>query len=107
MPRNDAHAGRVVVVTGGSGGIGLPTAIEFARAGARLAICARDEERLRAARKAVLAEGAECLALPVDVRDQEQVGELVETVLAEYGRIDVLVNIAGGMFSAALVSVVR
>jgi NAD(P)-dependent dehydrogenase (short-subunit alcohol dehydrogenase family) len=87
--------GRVVLITGGSRGLGLALAEEFARRGARLAICARDVERLDEAYTRLTAQGAESLAVPCDVSDPEQVKRLVTTVEETYGRIDVLVNNAG------------
>jgi citronellol/citronellal dehydrogenase len=98
--RDDANAGTVAVVTGGGTGIGRATAIEFARTGARLAICGRRPEPLEAARAAIEGAGGECLAVPVDVREPEQVERFVDAALERFGRIDVLVNNAGGQFIA-------
>jgi NAD(P)-dependent dehydrogenase (short-subunit alcohol dehydrogenase family) len=63
--------GRVVVITGASGGIGRATALEFARHGDRLALLARGETGLVAAAEEVRACGSEALALPVDTADAE------------------------------------
>ncbi|HEY8491543.1 MAG TPA: SDR family NAD(P)-dependent oxidoreductase [Dehalococcoidia bacterium] len=87
--------GRVVLVTGGSRGLGLALAREFARRGCRLVICARSEAELERARADLEARGAEVLAVPCDVGDQEQVGRLVGAATGRFGRIDVLVNNAG------------
>jgi citronellol/citronellal dehydrogenase len=93
----DANAGKVALVTGGGTGIGRATALELARTGAKLAICGRRPEPL----ESVQAElGDDCLAVPTDVREPEQVAALVEQTLARFGRIDVLVNNAGGQFLA-------
>jgi citronellol/citronellal dehydrogenase len=96
----DANAGKVVVVTGGGTGIGRSTALAFARTGAQLAICGRRPEPLEDARHRVEAEGAACLAMPTDIREYEQVDAFLDAVLERFGRIDVLVNNAGGQFVA-------
>jgi NAD(P)-dependent dehydrogenase (short-subunit alcohol dehydrogenase family) len=88
-------AGKVVLVTGGSRGLGLLLARGFAAEGAKVAVCARDPEELERARADLAARGAEVLALPCDVTDRAQVGELVEAVTRRFGRVDVLVNNAG------------
>ena len=96
----DANDGSVVLVTGGGTGIGRATALAFARTGASVAICGRRPEPLDAVRAEVEAVGGECLAVPCDVREAEQVGSLLEDVLVRFGHIDVVVNNAGGQFSA-------
>jgi NAD(P)-dependent dehydrogenase (short-subunit alcohol dehydrogenase family) len=87
--------GRVALVTGGSRGLGLLTARELARAGCRVAICARDPEELERARAFLAREGAEALALTCDVTDREQVERTVAAVSADLGPIDLLVANAG------------
>jgi citronellol/citronellal dehydrogenase len=96
----DAHAGNVALVTGGGTGIGRATALELARTGARVAICGRRREPLEAVRVELEAGGAECLAVPTDVREPEQVERLVDAALERFGAVDVLVNNAGGQFLA-------
>ena len=96
----DAHAGNVALVTGGGTGIGRATALELARTGARVAICGRRREPLEAVRIELEAGGTECLAVPTDVREPEQVERLVDAVLERFGAVDVLVNNAGGQFLA-------
>jgi NAD(P)-dependent dehydrogenase (short-subunit alcohol dehydrogenase family) len=86
---------KTVLITGGSRGLGLVLAREFAREGARIAICARDSEALDRARADLKARGASVLAVPCDVTERAQVNELVNTVQQHYGGIDVLVNNAG------------
>lgn len=86
---------RVVLITGGSRGLGLAMARELVHEGARLAICARDDEELERAREELTALGADVLALPCDVTDKRQVGEMVRSVEDYFGRIDVLINNAG------------
>ena len=97
----DAHAGTVALVTGGGTGIGRATARELGRTGARVAICGRREDRLEAVRAELAAAETECLAVPADVREPEEVERLVDAVLERFGAVDVLVNNAGGQFVAA------
>lgn len=87
--------GSVVVITGGSSGIGLATAHAFARRGARLVLAARGAERLAAATAQCTALGAEVLSVPTDVADAAQVDHLAEAAVDRFGRIDVWANVAG------------
>jgi citronellol/citronellal dehydrogenase len=96
----DANAGRVVIVTGGGTGIGRATAREFARSGARVAICGRRPEPLGSTAAELLDDGHEVLAIPCDVREPDQVAEFLAAVEQRYGGADVLVNNAGGQFAA-------
>ncbi|MDX2091947.1 MAG: SDR family oxidoreductase [Kofleriaceae bacterium] len=96
-------AGTVALVTGGGSGIGFATAKELIRLGARVAICGRTQPKLDAALTALTIDaervpGAGVLARVCDIREPQQVEELVKTVLATWGRIDVVVNNAGGQF---------
>jgi citronellol/citronellal dehydrogenase len=93
----DANAGKVALVTGGGTGIGRATALELGRTGAKVAICGRRPEPLEAVRAEL---GEDCLVLPADVREPEQVAALVERTIERFGRVDVLVNNAGGQFLA-------
>ncbi|HET7322009.1 MAG TPA: SDR family NAD(P)-dependent oxidoreductase [Longimicrobiaceae bacterium] len=85
-------AAEVVVVTGGSSGIGLAAAHRFARQGARVVLVARDPERLERARAEV---GGNALALSADLTSPEAVATLAESLARDLGRVDVLVNSAG------------
>lgn len=98
----DANAGSVAIVTGGGTGIGRATALELARTGAKVAICGRRPEPLEAVRRALEETGAECLAMPTDVREAEQVGAFLDAVDERFGATDILVNNAGGQFAAPL-----
>ena len=89
--------GQVAVVTGGSSGIGLATAELFLRAGASVAICGRDTERLAQAETALKAQfpQAQLLAQTCDVLDADEVAAFAQAVQARFGRTDMLVNNAG------------
>lgn len=86
---------RVVLITGGSRGLGLVLAREFHARGARIAICARDAEELLRAEIDLQTRGAEVMALQCDVTNNSEVEEMVDRVIERFGKIDVLVNNAG------------
>lgn len=86
---------KVVLLTGASRGIGLAAAKRFAAEGARVAVNARGRDDLDAAVREIAGGGHEVLALPADVGDLGALPALVDTVLAKWGSIDVLVNNAG------------
>ncbi|MCC6175015.1 MAG: SDR family oxidoreductase [Chloroflexi bacterium] len=88
--------GKAAVVTGGSRGIGRSIALALASEGCRLAICARGRERLEETAREIEAAGAEVLAEPVDVTDPAALERFITSVGERFGRIDVLVNNAGG-----------
>lgn len=87
--------GHVVLITGGTRGLGFALAEEFARKGARVAICARHERELDAARLGLERLGAEVLAIPCDVSDEQQVYRLIASVVERFGQLDILINSAG------------
>jgi 3-oxoacyl-[acyl-carrier protein] reductase len=89
-------AGKTVLVTGGSRGIGRAIALAFAAEGANLAICARGEEQLNRTADEVRATGVRVFARSTDVCDRAAVESFVADAAADLGRIDVLVNNAGG-----------
>src|SRR4051812_20207381 len=93
-PAADLH-GAVVLVTGGSRGLGLVLCRELARRGARIVLCARDEEEVLRARRDLESRGAEVLALVCDVRIPAAAERLVEQAVARFGGLDVVVNNAG------------
>ena len=86
---------RVVLITGGSRGLGLVLARHLVGEGARVAICARDEDELNRARDELRMMGGDVMAIQCDVTVQAQVDEMVRGVVGHFGRIDVLVNNAG------------
>ena len=94
---SDANAGKVALVTGGGTGIGRATALELARTGAKVVVCGRRPERLQDVQAQL---GHDCLAVPADVREPEDVAALVDRALERFARIDILVNNAGGQFLA-------
>ena len=89
--------GKVVFITGGSRGLGLAMAEEFARRGAQIAICARDAEELERARQTIEREasGIAVITLVCDVSDREQVERTIQKAENHFGSIDILVNNAG------------
>jgi NAD(P)-dependent dehydrogenase (short-subunit alcohol dehydrogenase family) len=87
--------GKVVVITGGSRGLGLVLARQLAREGAQLVICSRTTEQLRRAHDELRSLGGEVLAFTCDVTDQKDAISLIDQTLHEWGHIDVLINDAG------------
>ena len=87
--------GKVALVTGASKGLGNAIAVGLARAGARLALCARSREGLAETRAAVEAAGGEARTFEMDVLSRASVRDAVSAAVAEMGRIDILVNNAG------------
>jgi NAD(P)-dependent dehydrogenase (short-subunit alcohol dehydrogenase family) len=80
--------GHVAVVTGGNGGIGLGMARGLARAGASIAVWARNPQKNEASVAELAALGAEAIAIPTDVTNEEQVAEAMERTVARFGRVD-------------------
>ena len=95
--------GQVVMVSGAGSGLGKAIACQFGRLGAKLVICGRKAEPLERAAEAMRALGIECLAYPMTIRDPDQVAALFEVAWSRYGRLDVLVNNAGGQFPQAAI----
>jgi len=92
---------KVALITGGGRGIGKAVALDYAREGARIAICSRTGAEIETAAKEIKALGTECLAVECDVSLEEPVKKLVEKVQERFGRIDVLINNAGVMIRPA------
>src|SRR5437588_1832651 len=88
--------GQVVVVSGGGSGLGRATAIELAACGAQVVVIGRRQEPLE--ETVVMCEDKRCEPVVCDIRDEEQVADLVSGVLGRHGRIDTLVNNAGGQY---------
>ncbi len=98
----DVFAGKVVIVTGGGSGIGRCTAHELAALGAQVIITGRKREKLDSVVEEITHDGGKVHALVCDIRNEEQVRETIATVIREFGRLDGLVNNAGGQFPAPL-----
>jgi 2,4-dienoyl-CoA reductase [(3E)-enoyl-CoA-producing], peroxisomal len=98
--RPDLLAGQVALVTGGGTGIGLGIASALVAAGAQVAIASRKPEHLEPAAKQLGTDGAKVTAVEVNVREPESVARMVERVVQEHGRLDILVNNAAGNFYA-------
>ena len=92
--------GKTAIVTGGGTGIGKSIAIEFARAGADVAICSRKLEHLEPVEKEIRNLGRKAFSMTLDVRQEEQVKAIVERVATDWGRLDIMINNAGASFRA-------
>jgi NAD(P)-dependent dehydrogenase (short-subunit alcohol dehydrogenase family) len=92
--------GQVAIITGGGTGIGLGIARRLGGLGARIVIASRNSENLEKGSAELRHAGLDPLAVQVDVRNPEQVEEMVQRTLRHYGRIDILVNNAAGNFIA-------
>jgi len=94
---------RVVIVTGAAGSLGNAVARAFRAAGARLVLVDRDLDRLTSLFQDLAGSDGCCLAAPVDLTDEVAVKAMVDETLNRFGRIDVLVNVAGGYRGGTLV----
>ncbi len=92
----DLLAGQVALVSGGGSGLGRASAVELARLGATVVVCGRRPEPLD--ETVALCPDGRAGARVCDIREEDQVDALVDAVLAEHGRIDLLVNNAGGQY---------
>lgn len=99
MYSKDLFVDKVVLITGGRSGIGFGIAKQMLDLGAKIFICSRNEEKLLEAAKSLSTYG-ECQALKCDIRDTKQIESLVSAIRESYGRLDVLINNAGGQFPA-------
>ncbi|UCH30153.1 MAG: SDR family oxidoreductase [Myxococcales bacterium] len=88
----------VVLITGGGTGIGLVCATEMGLLGAKVAICGRRPDTLKNAVAQLESNGIEAFGAPCDIREPEAIAEYVDFVVERFGRIDVLINNAGGQF---------
>ena len=91
--------GRTAIITGGSGGIGRACALAFAKAGANIVIASLPPDSIPPVLQEVESIGVNGVGLAVDVSDAAQVKSLVDQTLAQFGRIDALINVAGGSYS--------
>jgi 3-oxoacyl-[acyl-carrier protein] reductase len=95
MSSSQRLAGKVSIITGGAQGIGLATALKFSREGAIVVVCDIRQAAVDAAVAQCQEAGAKALGMVVDVTQREMVDAMVQQVLSQFGRIDVLVNNAG------------
>lgn len=88
-------SGKVAVVTGASAGLGKDAALAYAQAGADVALLARRVEKLESVKEEIEKTGRRVLAVPCDVTDESSVKAAMDTVMAAFGRVDILLNNAG------------
>ena len=100
--RSDAFADKVVIVTGGGSGIGRCTAHELAALGAQVIITGRKSEKLENVSQEITEDGGKVHFIVCDNREEQQVQSMIAEVIEKFGRIDGLVNNAGGQFPSAL-----
>lgn len=87
--------GKVVIVSGGSSGIGRSAAIAFAGIGAKVVVAARSKEGCESSCETISKNGGEAISIPTDVTQVEQIEALVKATVKEYGRLDFAFNNAG------------
>lgn len=100
--RPGLFAGKVVLVTGGGTGLGRCTAHELASLGAQVVIAARRQELLDKTAQEIADAGGKCSTVSVNIRDEKAIEAMIAEVLGRHGRLDGLVNNAGGQFVAPL-----
>ncbi len=87
--------GHVALVTGASQGIGRAIAIELAKRGATIALCARNEEKLNAVRDEIAAGGGEAAVFKLDVTNDDEIRAVIKSAIEQLGKVDILINNAG------------
>ena len=91
---------KTAIVTGASRGIGKAIALSLANAGAKIVLAARHQDDLEVAKKEILKNGGQCIAVPADVAEEGDIEHLIEKTTDAFGTVDILVNNAGfGIFS--------
>ena len=98
--RDDLYAGQVALVTGGAGGIGRAICMLLSRLGAQVVTCGRDEAKLKELQESFAHQDVDIFVIPANVRDPEAVQALLRDTWNEFGRLDLVVNNAGGQFAA-------
>jgi NAD(P)-dependent dehydrogenase (short-subunit alcohol dehydrogenase family) len=88
--------GKVIIVTGAAGALGSATAVAFHAAGASLALIDREHEIVRSVFGSTIPEGPDCYYAATNLMDEQAVAETIESIWNYFGRIDALINIAGG-----------
>jgi NAD(P)-dependent dehydrogenase (short-subunit alcohol dehydrogenase family) len=102
MQMDAEFAGKTVIVTGATSGIGRATALRFGAVGANVVLVGRDADALGASARDVVSRGGQPLPLRADLSSEEEAGRVVREVLASFGRVDVLVNAAGHISSGTI-----
>src|SRR5438046_8279553 len=103
--RPQLFKGHTIIVTGGGSGIGRCTAHELAALGANVAILGRTAEKLAQVKAEIEEDGGQVVTQACDIRDETMVIAAIDAVLGAYGRIDGLVNNAGGQYRAPMKSI--
>src|SRR5438552_1823688 len=103
--RANLFAGQTHLITGGGSGIGRCTAHELASLGAHVALVGRTLEKLEAVKAEIIEDGGSASTHPCDIRDEAAVGATIDAVLTLRGRLDGLVNNAGGQYRTAMKSI--
>ena len=98
--RDDLYAGQVALVTGGAGGIGRAICMLLSRLGAQVVTCGRDEAKLKELQESFAHQDVDIFVRAANVRDPEEVQALLRDTWNEFGRLDLVVNNAGGQFAA-------
>ena len=92
---NKSLADKVAIITGGGSGIGRGIAVRMAQAGANVVLAGRRPDVLDKVRDEITALGGNAIAVPTDISNKADVDKLIQTTIAEYNKIDILVNCAG------------
>jgi citronellol/citronellal dehydrogenase len=100
--RPQLFEGQVIIVTGGGSGLGRCIAHELAALGAQVVIVGRSEEKLQKVRAEIVEDGGRVETMACDIRDEAQVIAVIDSVLQRFGRLDGLVNNAGGQYRTAM-----
>ena len=103
--REDILQGQVALITGGATGLGRETAFTLGRHGARIFICSRKEDRLRATVEELVRAGIDASFGVCDVRQNDEVEAVVREAIAQFGRLDIVVNNAAGNFPAPITGI--
>jgi NAD(P)-dependent dehydrogenase (short-subunit alcohol dehydrogenase family) len=93
---NKKFAGKIVLVAGGTGGLGRAVSLAFLEEGAKVAVTYRDEKEFGALKSAAGSTGSLLKGYPVDVTDENETKQLISKIVAEHSRLDAMINTVGG-----------